>query len=74
MEHITANTLLAHGELMTTAQAAQILKISPRTLEAWRLQGIGPNYIRISGRCIRYTNSALDEWLQAQTCKSLRLA
>ena len=33
--------------VVSSAEAAQILGISPRTLANWRVQGRGPAYVRI---------------------------
>jgi hypothetical protein len=48
------------------AQAADFLKLSIRTLQAWRSQGKGPAYIR-AGRSIRYRMSALIAWMNDNT-------
>lgn len=36
--------------------------IKPRTLQRWRLEGIGPKYLKL-GKLVRYRQSALDEYL-----------
>jgi predicted DNA-binding transcriptional regulator AlpA len=38
---------------------------SPRTWQAYRVRGIGPKYIRLSSRCIRYKWSDVVEWLES---------
>ncbi len=43
---------------LTTAQAAQFLSVSPRTLEDWRLRGGGPPF-RKYGRLVRYLRGDL---------------
>ena len=53
--------------LLTTAQAANALAISPRTLESWRLKGIGPPFVSYGSRCVRYLDSELREWLTRQS-------
>ena len=40
--------------LLTEDQVAQVLNVSNRTLQTWRLRGGGPKFVRISSRCIRY--------------------
>ena len=52
--------------LLTEVAAARILKLSIRTLQAWRCRGIGPDFIRV-GRAIRYRHSALIDWLDHNT-------
>jgi len=56
---------LHSSPFFTTAQAAQYLGLSPRTLERMRTQGYGPKY-RKHGRHVRYLVSDLDEWSAAQ--------
>ena len=53
----------ARSELLTTQEAAEFLKLSRRTLEAHRVRGDGPPYVRLSSRCIRYRPSDIDRWL-----------
>lgn len=45
-------------KLLTEKEAAAILNISQRTLQHFRLNGDGPEFIRI-GRAIRYSEEAL---------------
>jgi hypothetical protein len=48
-------------KLLTEVQAADLLRLSARTLQAWRSQGAGPPFVR-AGRAIRYRRSALLSW------------
>ena len=50
-------------KLLNQREAAELLHVSPRTLEAWRRKGAGPRYIIYSVRCLRYSERALREWL-----------
>lgn len=50
--------------LLTERQAATILGFSIRTLQAWRVRGGGPAFIRISARCVRYRIEDLQEWIE----------
>ena len=50
--------------LLTTAEAASFLNISPKTLVNWRLLGIGPRYVKI-GRRIRYRKEDLESYIQS---------
>ena len=52
--------------LLTTADAAAYLRLSPRTLEAWRLSGGGPRYRKLGHRVV-YTQGDIDTWVEAQT-------
>jgi len=47
------------------SQAAEFLSLSPRTLQAWRVRGCGPTYVKL-GRAVRYDLASLQTWLEAQ--------
>lgn len=49
--------------LLTQQQAADFLSCSPRSLEAWRLRGGGPRFLRLGRRCVRYRLSDLSNWI-----------
>lgn len=53
--------------VLNAKQAAPRLhpNLSARTLERWRLKGVGPAYVQI-GRRVGYTEAALAEWLAQQ--------
>jgi excisionase family DNA binding protein len=48
--------------MLTQSEAAQMLRISVRTLERLRVSGGGPTYIK-TGRLVRYRQSDLDKWI-----------
>src|SRR5581483_172601 len=50
-------------------QAAIFLGVSVRTLQAWRLRGCGPSYIK-AGRAIRYQRRALLTFQEERTVAS----
>ena len=50
-------------DLLTTEEAARYLRLSPRTLERYRMTGEGPEYLKVGGR-VFYRKAALDEWLE----------
>lgn len=59
--------------LLTTNELAAMLKIKPRTLEDWRLDGKGPNYIKLGkGPTARvlYRLEAVESWLTHQERKT----
>lgn len=56
--------------LMTPYDAASYLSVSRRTLDAWRYRGNGPDYVRISARCIRYRSSDLKEFADTRLTSS----
>jgi predicted DNA-binding transcriptional regulator AlpA len=51
---------------LTTKQAAELLVISPATLDTWRSRGGGPTYIKASTRRILYDRRDLEAWLEAR--------
>lgn len=57
---------MTHGDqsgsrpLLSTSQAAVLLGISARTLEAWRLTGGGPPFRKLGTRCVRYHPDELE--------------
>jgi predicted DNA-binding transcriptional regulator AlpA len=53
---------LLHSE----AEVEALTGISKKTLQGWRLRGIGPRWIRAGQRLIRYPSSSLRQWLDAQ--------
>ena len=58
-----------HEPYITTPEAAQLLRLSPRTLEAMRCDGSGPPFYK-AGRGLRarvlYRQSDLERWLAEQ--------
>jgi hypothetical protein len=57
----------AADKLLTTAETAARLGIRPGTLAIWRQRGIGPAYIRCTNRAIRYTEAAIQTYLEKWT-------
>lgn len=49
-----------------TPQAAIYLGVKPGTIEAWRVRGGGPEYIKL-GKAVRYSQEALDNFLLSHT-------
>ena len=56
--------------LLTDLEACEYLRIRPRQLYSWRMQGLIP-FIRI-GRALRYRQSDLDRALDALTVANSR--
>lgn len=52
--------------LLMEVHAAKLLNLSVRTLQAWRLRGDGPAFVR-AGRAIRYRRSDLIAWINENT-------
>ena len=55
--------------LLDEKKTAQMLGLSPRTLQMWRLKGEGPPFVRL-GAAIRYDLEEVNRWLDDQTRKS----
>lgn len=51
-------------KLLTTAEAADFLRLSPHTLRLWRQQGEGPVFRRV-GRSIRYAEADVTAFVEA---------
>ena len=51
--------------LLTTGQAAAWLGYTERMLEARRLRGGGPKYVRISARAVRYRFCDLENFVES---------
>ena len=58
---------LANDDLLTTAQAAELLEVSPGTLEVWRATKRYPLPYAKIGRCVRYRRSAIEQFIAART-------
>jgi hypothetical protein len=57
-------------EVLSTAQVADWLGISPQWLEIGRGKNYGPGFVRVSARVIRYRRADVVKWLEARTHKS----
>jgi predicted DNA-binding transcriptional regulator AlpA len=51
--------------LLTPKEASKLLKVSLSWLAKARMRGDGPPYIRV-GRSIRYTETALLQWMKSR--------
>lgn len=61
---MTTTTQQALSEFLTQNVVAALLKVSPRTLEHWRLRKKGPQYANI-GKHVRYRRSAVLAWFES---------
>ena len=53
----------------TQAEAADLLRISERTLERWRVEGCGPRFRRF-GRRVVYSKSDMEVWADGRCLQS----
>ena len=49
--------------LLTEGAVATRLSLSPATLRNWRVKGLGPPFVRLSLRAVRYQAEVVDEWI-----------
>jgi hypothetical protein len=52
--------------LLTSAEAAEMLSLSPRTLEKWRSTGGGPKYLIIGKKVVRYRLDIIEAFAAAR--------
>ena len=50
---------------LTERATAELVGRSYRTLQGWRIKGLGPAWIRLGPRCIAYRFSDVQAWLEA---------
>lgn len=51
--------------LLNTAEAAKLLHVAEITISKWRMDGLGPQFIRF-GRGIRYRVSDIEAWVETR--------
>jgi Helix-turn-helix domain len=59
--------------LLTESEASDFLKISVRTIQAWRLRVAGPPFVHV-GRAVRYRRRDLITWIEANTVSPMGVA
>jgi excisionase family DNA binding protein len=52
--------------LLTERQAAEFLTVRVKTLQAWRVRGRGPKFIKLGGS-VRYRREDLEQFLDEHT-------
>ena len=57
------------NQLLTTPEAAALLRVNPQTLYRWRRRGGGPDYTTV-GRKVFYETAVLEAWLTGQRRQS----
>lgn len=57
--------------MLATPKAAEVLGVRPCTLDAWRVRGEGPPFVRV-GRSVRYRASDLDRFIAINTITASR--
>jgi excisionase family DNA binding protein len=54
------------SELLTTEEAAAVLRCSESSLNKWRVTGNGPRFVRVGSR-VRYSRADLADFIADQT-------
>ena len=55
--------------IFRTGKAAGYLDLKKSTLEAWRVRGSGPVFLKL-GKAVRYRKEDLDAFINARKCTS----
>jgi hypothetical protein len=58
------------SQLVSTAVAADLLGLTVRGLEGMRMRRTGPPFVRISGRCIRYSLGDLERFVATKLVRT----
>ena len=58
---------MAEDELLTVAELAELLKVTPQTIYAWRAERHGPPAVKLNDRAIRFRRCDVDAWLEARS-------
>ena len=61
---MTLSTTDAMPAFLTTVEAAELVRLSPRTLEKYRIYGTGPTFKKVCGRVI-YSAADVLAWVEA---------
>jgi predicted DNA-binding transcriptional regulator AlpA len=59
------------GRLLRQEEVSDLLGEAPRTLQEWRCRGVGPPWVRLPSRAIRYPEARLLEWVGANIRTSI---
>ncbi len=55
-----------NNDYFTTDELAERLAIKPNTLERWRSQGVGPPFVKVGNRAVRYKFAEVEAWLEKE--------
>ncbi len=56
-------TVVAPEPLLTTKEVAAFVGLSAYTLTRYRMDGIGPNYVHLGPKIVRYRRSDIEAWV-----------
>lgn len=54
-------------DIVEPSEIATRLLVKDTTLRDWRSAGVGPPYIKVGPRQVRYSRAAVEEWLARRT-------
>jgi len=60
--------------ILTEAEAARLLSVGASTLQAWRLNGEGPDFCKLGARRLGYQRHVLLAWVEARQVSSTSAA
>jgi hypothetical protein len=69
IEMPTNHTFQEADALLREQDAADLLSLSVRTLQSWRIRMAGPPFVQV-GRAVRYRRRDLIAWIDANTIGS----
>lgn len=52
--------------MLSTEEAAKKMGVAPATLRGWRMEQLGPAYIRISRQCVRYDERDVEAYIASR--------
>lgn len=52
--------------MLNDVEAAALLGVAPATLNRWRAERIGPAFVRLSGRCVRYRREDVERYIESR--------
>jgi hypothetical protein len=55
--------------LLTQSETAELLRLSERTLERWRVVGGGPVFCKL-GKRVLYRHADLEKWISSHAVRS----
>ena len=53
---------MTNTHLLTESEAAEFLRLKPKTLARWRWAGTGPRFLKVGG-AVRYELTALEKFI-----------
>jgi predicted DNA-binding transcriptional regulator AlpA len=61
---VNSNDDTKTAELISTAEVAEMLGLTPRALAKWAAKGHGPQRYLLTPRCARYKRHEVLEWIE----------